>query len=415
MTLARIQPSLAVVLAGSAILGLFGVLVDRPGAGLLGMVLAAVAVAGVPRVRGIRLAAEVSVPDTQPHEGDALPVDIRLQNQGASKFVEWRLRLPDLSEPQGATHSRLSLLNRRAALELRPEVKFGLFGVNQVGPLEAIVRDPFGFTAIPLTLAPAQSIRVYPERESVVDPPLRSRQQRALMGVYEVSQQGYGFEFYGLRPYAVGDRPRDVNWKASARTGNMIVNQRQKESDTEAVILVDLRSSSKVGLLTRSPFARSCRAAVAVGQAHLLARDAIRLITYGARAHEDNHTGPTRKLQGILDQVVEAQAEGSQPLLDVVHGVLPSLRPRSPILVVSHLVGDSTVSEALALLRSHGFPLQVLVPVPTWTRQTPATRRWLDEQADKKRAVQAVGVPCASITPEGNLESALVELVVVRS
>ena len=49
------------------------------------------------------------------------------------------------------------------------------------------------------------------------------------------------FTLRGIRPYRSGDTVRDINWKASARTGELRVNIHDYTADKEAVILLDLQ------------------------------------------------------------------------------------------------------------------------------------------------------------------------------
>lgn len=53
------------------------------------------------------------------------------------------------------------------------------------------------------------------------------------------------FEFRGIRQYMTGDSLKDVNWKASARTGEYMVNVHNYTSAQQVTILLNLSSDSK--------------------------------------------------------------------------------------------------------------------------------------------------------------------------
>jgi len=295
-------------------------------------------------------------------------------------------------------------------------IEFHRFGLQRVGPVQVRMADPFGFAAVDHEVAPAVDVRVYPQRDRLRDPVLRAKQMRPMMGRYEVSQPGQGFEFFGLRDYSVGDRPRDVNWKASARMGTLIVNQRQKENDAEVVVIVDARAATDVGSQTRSPFAQGCRAALAVAEAHLKGRDGVRVVAYGKDLQEDRHTGATRRLQGVLDLLVQLEPEGDLPLEEVVQRLLPSLRRRSPVLLVSPLLGDPTLRQALATLRSHDLPVSCIACEPGWTDTAPTVaRQALDvRQRLEVQAIRRMGIPVARHRPGQPLASSL-QMLEVRA
>lgn len=48
------------------------------------------------------------------------------------------------------------------------------------------------------------------------------------------------FEFAGLRDYARGDPVRDINWKATARTGDLLVNLHESTLSQKVAVVVDM-------------------------------------------------------------------------------------------------------------------------------------------------------------------------------
>ena len=48
------------------------------------------------------------------------------------------------------------------------------------------------------------------------------------------------FEFAGLRDYARGDPRKDINWKATARTGDLLVNMHESTLSQKVAVLLDL-------------------------------------------------------------------------------------------------------------------------------------------------------------------------------
>jgi uncharacterized protein (DUF58 family) len=380
-----------------------------------GALLAALAAVAPRFPRRVPVAASLALASPHAVEEEDLGVAVELRNAGLRSVVaDVCVALPGPSSVAAGEDAGLRVFPGRSQQRMDFKVEFHLFGLQRIGPVRVRVEDPFGLAAVEHEAAPAQEVRVYPHRDPLRDPVLKTKQMRSLIGRYEVSQPGQGFEFFGLRDYSVGDRPRDVNWKASARLGTMIVNQRQKESDAEVVLLVDVREATGVGAATRSPFAQGCRAALAIAEAHLRGRDAVRLIAYGADLVEDRHTGAVRQLQGILDLVVSLEPAGALPLGDVVHRVLPSLRRRSPVMLVSPLLGDPTIRAALATLRSHDLPVSALVPAPRWGPGAPeeAVHAWEARQRLEIQALRRMGIPVAQHGAEAPLAASLQTLEV---
>ena len=63
------------------------------------------------------------------------------------------------------------------------------------------------------------------------------------IGETPVELPGIGTEFYEMREYQVGDDYRNINWKASARRGEIVVIERMKEVGGSYYLVLDARAS----------------------------------------------------------------------------------------------------------------------------------------------------------------------------
>ncbi|MBI2078467.1 MAG: DUF58 domain-containing protein [Euryarchaeota archaeon] len=353
----------------------------------LGLVVALGAAAPRDRFASVRFVTDRS----DPMEDDAVSLTTVVTSTRPGRLVEWRVNLPDMAVAEGQTAGLL--LTSTEATRITTTLRFPLFGLQRLGPMEARAGDPFGFAASTARLGRNLEIRVYPRRPADQDFLIRSRQVRSLLGAYEISQPGDGFEFFALRDYHVGDRPREINWKASARLGTFIVNQREKENHTVLTILLDVRRATRIGQRHLSPFAQGCRAAVALAEAHLRIRDEVRLVAYGESIHEDRHTGASRRMQGVLDLVVGVEPAGDTPLAAATKSVLPRIGRRSPVVIISPLSGDASVAEAVTALRAREAIVSAFVArAPSVYQEDDATARWRSDREASKEAIRALGV-----------------------
>jgi uncharacterized protein (DUF58 family) len=86
-------------------------------------------------------------------------------------------------------------------------------------------------------------ILIYPE----IYPASPSRvAQLGRAGDEPTRRRGWGHDLHGLRAYRHGDDPRNVHWKQSARTGDLIFKERQTEENRRLQIVFD----NAVGELT---------------------------------------------------------------------------------------------------------------------------------------------------------------------
>ncbi len=96
---------------------------------------------------------------------------------------------------------------------------------------------PFGFLSRRVGSANSKAVLVWPARlDYSFEPPAGGT--RFPSGVAR-RNPGAGSDLLNLRPYQRGDAPRLIHWKASARTGKLVVRQLAQESESGFNLLVD--------------------------------------------------------------------------------------------------------------------------------------------------------------------------------
>ena len=101
----------------------------------------------------------------------------------------------------------------------------------------------------------------------------------APLGEHTSRAVGSGVEFAGVRPYAHGDRQRDVDWRTSARHGELFVRQYAAERAFDLVLVLDTAvDAGEPGL---SSLDLTVRAATGLAQTYLRAHDRVGLVTFG--------------------------------------------------------------------------------------------------------------------------------------
>ena len=95
-----------------------------------------------------------------------------------------------------------------------------------------------------MSIAAPLSLSVLPEFKARVLLPSRLARLHELEGTTPTTLRGAGTEFDSLRAYVVGDDPRDIDWRASARSTELMVRQWRPERDRHVVIVVDCGRAS---------------------------------------------------------------------------------------------------------------------------------------------------------------------------
>jgi uncharacterized protein (DUF58 family) len=150
------------------------------------------------------------------------------------------------SGPEGRRQARFLLAplgpgeENRATYRLPAEMR----GTYSVGPLEAVVGDSLGLWSRPSVIAPAVELTVYPAVEPVAPIP-HSRGDDPTAGAPRPAAVGpSGEDFYGLRPYQLGDDLRRVHWPSTARTGELVVRQLELPWQGRDTVLLDVRDGT---------------------------------------------------------------------------------------------------------------------------------------------------------------------------
>ena len=107
---------------------------------------------------------------------------------------------------------------------------------------------------------------IYPE---IFAPAGASPAQLAKSGDEPTRRVGWGHELLGLRPFRHGDDPRSIHWKQTARTGEMILKERETEENRRLMIVFDNAVGELVGESDRTRFERLVSEAATAGLDYL--------------------------------------------------------------------------------------------------------------------------------------------------
>lgn len=167
--------------------------------------------------------------------GDTGRVDLLVENRGS-------LRSPrvDLTEPVGSNNSAHMTI---APLPVDDRVTAGYRvpatrrGVLQVGPALVERRDLLGLASRTHLAAGSTDITVAPQTFELPMPSLG----HGVLGrhLLALSQRVGPGEFHSLRDYVVGDEPRSIHWKASARSEDLKVRQHEAQGVRRCIVVLD--------------------------------------------------------------------------------------------------------------------------------------------------------------------------------
>jgi uncharacterized protein (DUF58 family) len=371
---------------------------------------------GVLLARRPELEAAIELETDRMLEGDELDVTVTLDPASGAERVDVLLELPHgLALAEGANPVAIHLPDRRRR-ELRFRVRCERWGGYALGRVFVRARDAFGLIRWEQQFDLRTPVKVYP-REELLRTLLRPHETQVFGGNHVAREKGEGIEFADLRPFVPGDRVRRVNWRASARRGQLWVNEHHAERNADVVIFLD--SFAEVGRPGASTLDDALRAAASLAARYLRQKDRVGFVSFGGTLNWLLPSTGATQLYRIVDSMLDTRVSLNYAWKDL--DIIPrrTLPPRALVVALSPLLDDRAVS-ALLDVRGRGFdlvvieisPLRFLPPANDPVAET-AQRIWrLRRQAIRGR-FERVGVPVA-VWDDDSLASALEEVTAFR-
>ncbi len=281
--------------------------------------------------------------------------------------LEVALALPTGVELDEGTLPVSLHLGRDDERELDVVIRAG-WGSWTVGDVRLRARDRFGLFSWEARVDRAQPLRVYPRPEQLRRLVAPAHTQAAVGGEL-ATIRAEGLEFADTRPFVPGDRLRSVNWRASARLGDLVVNERHPERNADVVLFLD--SFTDAGRDGRGILGQAVRAAATLAELYLRRRDRVGLVAFGGTLRWLEPGGGLVQHYRLVDALLETRVRFSYAWKDV--NVIPArtLPPRALVIAVTPLLDPRAVT-ALIDLRARGFDLVVVEVSADRLRRRPA-------------------------------------------
>jgi uncharacterized protein (DUF58 family) len=295
-------------------------------------------------------------------EGDDRTVRIAVASATPVDRLDLYVRLPqelEIVDGKNPVALRLRAGERR---ELVLTVRCARWGGHVLGPVYVRARDPLGLLRWEQTLDLRRELRVYP-REDVLRRILQPRETQLFAGNEVSRRKGEGIEFADIRLWAPGDPLKRVNWRSSARRGELWVNESHPERNTDVILFVDSFAEARRGGTGTLDLA--VRATAALADAYVRRRDRVGLIGFGGILRWLVPGTGTVQLYRIVDALLDTEIVLSYYWKDI--DVIPrrTLPPNALVLALSPLLDPRAVGSLLDL-RARGYDLAVVdvSPVP---------------------------------------------------
>lgn len=178
-------------------------------------------------------------------------------------------------------------------------------------------------------------------------------QQKVNSGIKKIRRLGNNSEFEQIKNYIQGDDLRTVNWKATSRKNELMVNQYQEEKSQSVYCIIDKSRNMEMDFDGLSFLDYSINASLVLSNIAIRKGDKAGLITYSDKIGtvlpaERSASQMRRMIEALYNQRTRFK-EASYDLL--YQSIRRSVRSRSLIVLFTNFESEFTLKRALPILR----------------------------------------------------------------
>jgi uncharacterized protein (DUF58 family) len=281
-------------------------------------------------LNGVRAGYHVLNPRAQ--VGELLHAVYRIDNDnGWSK--PWLEVTNDSNLPVGLP-GRVIGVHARGSRQWLSKVSLTRRGTYRIGPVKVRTGDPFGLFTSEMLVGRPTTVVVFPKvfdlphwllPAAPIEGSATARRRREIASPLAAS----------IRPYAPGDAINRIHWLSSVRHGELQVKEFDPEQAADLWLMLDLDRSAHVGTGDGSSVETAVSLAASIAVRTLADNRAVGLTASARRSHVLTPDRGSRVEQKILHLLANVQADGVQPLAEVVTASLPQFRRGTTVCIVT--------------------------------------------------------------------------------
>jgi uncharacterized protein (DUF58 family) len=233
-------------------------------------------------------------------------------------------------------------------------------GVYQFGDVNVFVSSPLRMIERRFRFSGSKDVAVYPSFLQMRKYELFAISNRLTQaGIRRIRRIGNAREFDQIREYVQGDEYRTVNWSATARRSQLMVNQYQDEKSQNVYAVIDMGRAMKMPFNSMTLLDYAINSALVMASIAMLKDDKAGLLTF------NNHIGSLRKaekspaqLQAILETLYNQETTFAEPDYELLYTTVKrTITQRSLLLLYTNFESLTSLKRQLPyfihLAKSH--------------------------------------------------------------
>ncbi|MGF7041478.1 DUF58 domain-containing protein [Mucilaginibacter lappiensis] len=193
-------------------------------------------------------------------------------------------------------------------------------GEYEFGDIRVYAKSPLGLIRRRYNFSQAKTLPVYPSFLQMRKYELMAISNRLTdIGIKKIRRIGHSLEFEQVKTYVAGDDYRTINWKATARQSNLMVNSYTDEKSQHVYCVIDKSRAMKMPFEGLSLLDYAINASLVLSNVALLKEDKAGLITVseklGAVVPADRRPAHLNKILEVLYKEKTRYLETNMELL----------------------------------------------------------------------------------------------------
>jgi uncharacterized protein (DUF58 family) len=239
---------------------------------------------------------------------------------------------------------------RTMSYSLRPVQR----GEYEFGDILCFIQTPIALLRRKVRNACAETIPVYPSFIQMRKFELYAISNRLTdIGVKKIRRLGHTMEFDQIRTYVQGDDIRSINWKATARANEIMVNQYQDEKSQQVINVIDKGRVMKMPFDGLHLLDYAINTSLVLSNIALLKQDKAGLMVFNDR--DINYVEPAQKrthIQRIQEALYKVSTNFMESDFESLYiNLRQKVRQRSLILLYTNFETFSSMKRQLPYLQ----------------------------------------------------------------
>lgn len=227
-------------------------------------------------------------------------------------------------------------------------------GEFEFGDVFVIIRSMFFLASRRIDYPLEETVHVYPSVLQMKQYELQVfHQQKTSSGIKKIRRLGNNSEFEQIKNYVQGDELKTINWKATSRRNELMVNQYQEEKSQNIYCIIDKSRNMQMEFDGLSMLDYSINSSLVFSNIALKKGDKAGLITYsdkiGTMLAAERSGGQMRRIQEALYNQKTQYKESNFELL--YNSIRRTVKSRSLLVLFTNFETEFAMRRAMPYLR----------------------------------------------------------------